>query len=299
MIMALMDTDLPDPVVPPMSRCGILARSDTMRAPSTSLPMAICSGPSGASLMHVAQKHGLPRAVGHLDAHVVRAGDGREDAHARRGERERDVVLERRDAAHAHAGGQVHLEQRDRGAGHPAHHLGEYAESSRASPAGTRPSLSARCRRRCPSSSPSSGQKVHRGQLEAVRGARRGQRTVGAADAGAFGSASLLALAPPSQLAGEHLAGPPGSPSSPARGRSSWVSRASGAPRFGRDARPRLRSAGVAARSSRPARAPPPSWARRALGRRAASSRGRRGAPPGRRHPRRARRAAARPARAR
>ena len=45
MIMALMDTDLPEPVVPPMSRWGIFARSEMMSWPSTSLPMAISSGP--------------------------------------------------------------------------------------------------------------------------------------------------------------------------------------------------------------------------------------------------------------
>ena len=77
---------------------------------------------------HVAEKHGLARLVRHLDAHVVRPGDGREDAHARCRESKRDVVGERRHAAHAHAGGQVHLEERDGGAGHPAHHLGHDAE---------------------------------------------------------------------------------------------------------------------------------------------------------------------------
>ena len=51
MIMALMDTDLPEPVVPPMSKCGIFARSDMIERPSTSLPTAIMSGPSGASLI--------------------------------------------------------------------------------------------------------------------------------------------------------------------------------------------------------------------------------------------------------
>ena len=51
MIMALIDTDLPEPVVPPMSKWGIFARSETMERPSTSLPMTICSGPSSASLM--------------------------------------------------------------------------------------------------------------------------------------------------------------------------------------------------------------------------------------------------------
>ena len=36
--MALTPTDLPEPVVPATSRWGILARSETMGLPSTSLP---------------------------------------------------------------------------------------------------------------------------------------------------------------------------------------------------------------------------------------------------------------------
>ena len=50
MIMALMDTDLPEPVVPPMSRWGIFARSVMIDVPSTSLPMAMSNGPPSASL---------------------------------------------------------------------------------------------------------------------------------------------------------------------------------------------------------------------------------------------------------
>ena len=52
MSMALIATDLPEPVVPPMSRCGMVARSASTGAPATSLPMASRSGPpspAGAS----------------------------------------------------------------------------------------------------------------------------------------------------------------------------------------------------------------------------------------------------------
>ena len=71
----------------------------------------------------VAKQHGLARAVRHLYAHVVRTGNRREDAHARRGQRQRDVVFKSGDAADAHAGGQIDLEQRDRWAGNPADYL--------------------------------------------------------------------------------------------------------------------------------------------------------------------------------
>ena len=42
--MALMHTDLPLPVLPAMSRCGILVRSATWHAPAMSLPKASVSG---------------------------------------------------------------------------------------------------------------------------------------------------------------------------------------------------------------------------------------------------------------
>ncbi len=39
-----MPTDLPEPVVPATSRCGILARSATTALPAMSLPSASVSG---------------------------------------------------------------------------------------------------------------------------------------------------------------------------------------------------------------------------------------------------------------
>ena len=63
---------------------------------------------------------GLARAVGDLDAHKRRARNGREDAHRVRRERQRDVVFQVGDAAHALALARLHLERGDRGAGDPA-----------------------------------------------------------------------------------------------------------------------------------------------------------------------------------
>jgi hypothetical protein len=42
-IIALMPTDLPEPVVPATSTCGILARSATTGLPEISLPIAMVS----------------------------------------------------------------------------------------------------------------------------------------------------------------------------------------------------------------------------------------------------------------
>ena len=71
--------------------------------------MAILQRAFGAASLSTSPRSTLWRVrFGTLYPDVVRAGDGGEDAHARRSERERDVLLERRDAeAHAHAGGQV------------------------------------------------------------------------------------------------------------------------------------------------------------------------------------------------
>jgi len=43
-IMALTPTDLPEPVVPATSRCGILPRSATTGLPAMSLPRVMVSG---------------------------------------------------------------------------------------------------------------------------------------------------------------------------------------------------------------------------------------------------------------
>ena len=81
--MAFTPTLLPLPVLPPMSRWGILSRSATTGRPAMSLPSARCSRPraSSGTVAEGRAVHDLPEgddlalAVGHLDAHQVLAGD--------------------------------------------------------------------------------------------------------------------------------------------------------------------------------------------------------------------------------
>jgi len=47
--MAFMATDLPEPVVPAISKCGIFARSATTGCPAISLPSANVSGDARSS----------------------------------------------------------------------------------------------------------------------------------------------------------------------------------------------------------------------------------------------------------
>ncbi len=119
---ALMHTDLPVPVEPAMSRCGIGARSRTMRSPPTSLPMPSMSG-LASGIGPVASTS--PRVT------VVRCslgtsmpmsdlpGIGREHAHVGRRQGEREVVRERGHAVDLHALGDLDLEQRDGRPGDP------------------------------------------------------------------------------------------------------------------------------------------------------------------------------------
>ena len=44
LMMALTHTDLPEPVVPAISRCGICVKSAEIGRPSTDMPSAIASG---------------------------------------------------------------------------------------------------------------------------------------------------------------------------------------------------------------------------------------------------------------
>ena len=95
-IIALTATDLPEPVVPATSRCGICARSTTAGPPSMSLPSAIGSLRVGLAERLVdedlLQEHLLARLVRHLDADRGLARNRRDDAHAQRLERQREVV---------------------------------------------------------------------------------------------------------------------------------------------------------------------------------------------------------------
>ena len=95
----LIATDLPEPVVPAISRCGILARSAMKGSPPMVLPSA--SGRLGLGRLEIAagqqlaQIDGLALGVGQLDADGVAAGhDG--DAGGDRAHRAGDVVGERR-----------------------------------------------------------------------------------------------------------------------------------------------------------------------------------------------------------
>ena len=67
-----MKLDLPEPVAPATSRCGILARLATTKPPSTSLPSAdhhrVVVAARGAGAQHVAERDDLLVEVGDLDA---------------------------------------------------------------------------------------------------------------------------------------------------------------------------------------------------------------------------------------
>src|SRR5574341_855985 len=69
----LTHTDLPEPVVPAISRCGIEVRSAVIGWPETSCPSASLS-------------------VWHFDADVALARHGSLDADGRRGQRQRQIV---------------------------------------------------------------------------------------------------------------------------------------------------------------------------------------------------------------
>ncbi len=79
--MALTPTDLPEPVVPATSRCGMRARSATIGSPPIDLPSAIGSTASearnGVRFEDVAQVDGLAAHVRQLDADDVAPGDDR------------------------------------------------------------------------------------------------------------------------------------------------------------------------------------------------------------------------------
>ena len=72
MIMALMPTDFPDPVNPPMSRCGMRARSATNGLPRISTPRARvsrdCARWNSGAFDELAQADDLGIGARHLDA---------------------------------------------------------------------------------------------------------------------------------------------------------------------------------------------------------------------------------------
>ena len=107
----LMQPDLPEPVVPAMSRCGMRARSVQTALPEMSLPshtetgLAVC----GHVAVDVAERDEVRAQVRDLDADGLLAGDRREDADLGRRERVGEVVLQRRDLRHLRAGRKLEL----------------------------------------------------------------------------------------------------------------------------------------------------------------------------------------------
>ena len=88
-----MPTDLPEPVVPAISRCGMRARSANTGSPPMFLPSAMARLTvgllEGFGAQHLAQEHRLALGVGQFDADGVAAlhhGDARRDGAHRAGD---------------------------------------------------------------------------------------------------------------------------------------------------------------------------------------------------------------------
>ena len=116
--MPLTATDLPEPVVPATSRCGIFARSTPTGAPSMSLPSAIGSfdvAPAEAARpARISLRNTVSRVLFGTSMPTARlARDRRDDAHAQRLERHREVVREVGDLVDARAGRRRELVHRD------------------------------------------------------------------------------------------------------------------------------------------------------------------------------------------
>ena len=112
-----MATDLPEPVVPAISRCGIFARSATTGVAADVLAerererrrqLVI-----GARAQDLAERHQLARLVRDLEADHGLARDDLDDAHADRRQRAREVLGEGADLADLDAGRRLQLEARD------------------------------------------------------------------------------------------------------------------------------------------------------------------------------------------
>ena len=125
--MVLMPTDLPEPVVPAISRCGMRDRSAMIGSPPIFLPSASASRAVGVlevrRLEQLAQHHDLAPVVGQLDADGVAAGH-HGDAGGDRAHRAGDVVGEPDHARRLGAGRGLELVERDHGAGA---HIGDLA----------------------------------------------------------------------------------------------------------------------------------------------------------------------------
>ena len=121
MMIVLMQTDLPEPVVPAIRQCGIAARSVISGSPLASLPrysgMACLVVGLGRELHQLLEAHLFLLRVGDFDADRVLPGHRRDDAHALGLQRAHDVVAQRRDGRDLDARRQADLVHRDDRAG--------------------------------------------------------------------------------------------------------------------------------------------------------------------------------------
>ena len=129
--MALMATDLPEPVDPAMRICGMEARSAVTMRPLMSLPMERVRRERGLdesfALDHVAQMNGFALVVGHLNADGALAGHALdEDAFGAHGQAQ--VVGQAGDARVFDARFGLELEGGDHGAGIDLHDLAAHVE---------------------------------------------------------------------------------------------------------------------------------------------------------------------------
>ncbi len=123
--------DLPEPVVPATSRCGIFARSVQTELPAMSFPSQTESGEpedrarrlAEVAAEDVAEVHHAVQLVGHLHPDRLLAGDRSQDADVGRGERVGDVVLELRHLRDLGAGREPQLVARHARAGDAADDL--------------------------------------------------------------------------------------------------------------------------------------------------------------------------------
>ena len=106
-----MQPDLPEPVVPAISRCGMRARSVQTALPEMSLPSQTASGLAdcGRSSKTSPSVTRFGLEVRHLDADGLLARDRREDPDLGRGQRVGEVVLERGDLANLRSGCKLQL----------------------------------------------------------------------------------------------------------------------------------------------------------------------------------------------
>ena len=95
-----MPTDLPEPVVPAISRCGMRARSATIGWPPMSLPSASASGELHLVVRlradDLAERDDLALLVRDLQAHHGLARNDFDHAHAEHRQRARQVLRESR-----------------------------------------------------------------------------------------------------------------------------------------------------------------------------------------------------------